>query len=77
MARIIRHTHIGPYKLEPQPKPVWICMCGLSQNLPFCDSSHKKCAGEAPGLLHQYDPQRLNVTATSPEPIDPGATPAI
>lgn len=53
MARIIRHTHIGPYKLEPQPKPVWICMCGLSQNLPFCDSSHKKCAGEAPGLLHQ------------------------
>ena len=41
MARLIRHEKIGPQEVKPQEKSVWICMCGLSQNLPCCDGAHK------------------------------------
>ena len=34
---------------------MWICMCGLSRNQPFCDGSHKKIAGEEDGKTYEYD----------------------
>ena len=41
MARLIRHDADQPYRIDPQDKPVFVCACGLSQDLPFCDGSHK------------------------------------
>jgi len=32
----------------------WICMCGLSNNQPFCDGSHKKTADEEAGKVYRY-----------------------
>lgn len=29
------------YPVELQPGKYWWCACGLSQNQPFCDGSHK------------------------------------
>jgi len=29
------------YPVELQPGTYWWCACGLSQNQPFCDGSHK------------------------------------
>jgi CDGSH-type Zn-finger protein len=55
MARIIRSDREGPYKLEPQDKPVFICGCGLTGNWPFCDGSHKACKGEEAGKVYVYD----------------------
>ena len=43
---------------------VWICACGLSQNLPHCDGAHKACrqgGGETPGKLYIYDKDRTAV----------------
>ena len=29
-------------EIKPQEKSVWICMCGLSKNQPYCDGSHRR-----------------------------------
>ena len=36
---------------------MWICMCGLSKNQPYCDGSHKKTTGEEEGKTYEYDPE--------------------
>ncbi|MEQ9616419.1 MAG: CDGSH iron-sulfur domain-containing protein [Phycisphaerales bacterium] len=61
MARIVRLEASGPIKVEPQDKPVWICGCGLSQNLPYCDGSHTACKNETEGKVYIYDDSRTEV----------------
>ena len=54
MARIIIKREQGPMEIPPSEKSKWICMCGLSKNQPFCDSSHKKARDEESGKLYKY-----------------------
>ncbi|MEQ9455084.1 MAG: CDGSH iron-sulfur domain-containing protein [Phycisphaeraceae bacterium] len=64
MARMIRHEATGPIEVPPQDKSVWICACGLSQNLPYCDGAHKVCRQaekEASGQVHVYSRDRTRV----------------
>jgi len=55
MARLVKHTEKGPYKLEVGGEIYFICQCGLSKNKPFCDGSHKRAKDEEEGKLYIYD----------------------
>ena len=67
MARMIRLVETGPYRIDPQDKPLFICGCGLSQNLPHCDGSHSKCRNEPAGELQVYNTDRTEVVETQPD----------
>jgi CDGSH-type Zn-finger protein len=58
VARIIKVNRIGPYRIESAEFPLFICGCGLSRSLPFCDGAHKYCWQEEPGEVYTYDDQR-------------------
>ena len=55
MARIVKRTQTGPMKLEAAGQTLWVCHCGLSHKLPYCDGHHKLARTEEPGKLYQYD----------------------
>jgi len=61
MARMICHEATGPQEIKPQDKSAWVCMCGLSQNLPLCDGAHKATRQEEEGKCYVYDKDRKNV----------------
>ncbi|ABP94443.1 MULTISPECIES: CDGSH iron-sulfur domain-containing protein [Metallosphaera] len=56
MARLVRHDRNFPYQVKTNSgETLWICACGLSNNKPFCDGSHKKTQDENPGDVYVYD----------------------
>jgi len=55
MARLVKFTEKGPKKIEGKNEDIYLCMCGLSKNFPFCDGSHKKTRDEEEGKLYIYD----------------------
>ena len=58
MPRLVKHAATGPFKIEQVEKlPIFICMCGLSKNKPYCDGSHKKTRDEDASELYAYDEQ--------------------
>ena len=57
MARIIKHQRIGPYRIESAEFPLFICGCGLSRKMPYCDGAHKYCWHEDPDKVYTYDDQ--------------------
>lgn len=67
MSRLVHHDAAGPQEVKPQEKSVWVCMCGLSQNLPFCDGAHKLTKLEEAGKCHVYDKARKSVVEIKDE----------
>lgn len=58
MAREVTHDETGPYIVEPEDfeekGDVAVCLCGLSNDYPFCDGSHRVAEDESPGTTYKY-----------------------
>lgn len=72
MARLVRHFATGPYRIEPEAfptdgKPIFICACGLSQKMPYCDGTHKGCRAEVEGTLYVYEADGRTVKESRPD----------
>ena len=68
MARMVRHEATGPVEIKPQGQSAWVCQCGLSQNLPLCDGSHKLARqNDKPGMVCIYDKTRTKVVEVKPD----------
>ncbi|MEX2219083.1 MAG: CDGSH iron-sulfur domain-containing protein [Phycisphaerales bacterium] len=85
MARLIRHEQNGPYRIDPADFPkdgkaIFICGCGLSRRMPYCDGTHKEaCRVEQQGVLYVYDAKTGQVVeqrqdGTPPATAGPMAT---
>lgn len=55
MARKVIKLAKGPIEVKPQKESVWVCMCGLSKNQPFCDGAHKAVLDEPEDKVFEYD----------------------
>jgi CDGSH-type Zn-finger protein len=47
-------TKLGPSDLDPDKGDVAICQCGLSEEFPFCDGSHRATRTETEGICYRY-----------------------
>lgn len=55
MARLVKHEAQEPKEVKVGNESVWMCICGLSKNKPFCDGSHKQTKDEQDGKIYVYN----------------------
>jgi CDGSH-type Zn-finger protein len=78
VSREVTHTADGPYRLTPDDidekyGDVAVCLCGLSEDRPFCDGSHNQVEGEEEGVRYKYvDGERRVVELTYVDDPDDG-----
>jgi CDGSH-type Zn-finger protein len=77
MPRLVLHQQAGPYRIDPADFPkdgkaMFICGCGLSSRMPYCDGTHKTCKAEQPDKVYVYDPDTKQVIEERPLNQPPG-----
>lgn len=55
MSRLVVHSATAPAKIVGKDGDVFTCLCGLSDNKPFCSGAHKTIKNESDDELVVYD----------------------
>jgi CDGSH-type Zn-finger protein len=69
MTRLVKRESKVPFEIKIGTHSIPICMCGLSNNQPFCDDSHKKTIGED-NKIYVYDKEGDRIGVKSWEVTD-------
>jgi CDGSH-type Zn-finger protein len=59
MSRLVELDATGPRKLDesdldPEKGDIAVCQCGLSDQFPFCDGTHRETTDERDGVCYRY-----------------------
>lgn len=59
MSRLVELDATGPRKLDesdldPEKGDIAVCQCGLSEEFPFCDGSHRRTETEETDACYRY-----------------------
>jgi len=55
MVRLVKCEDKGPIEVKIGDESKWVCMCGLSENKPFCDGAHHRTKDEEEGKVYKYE----------------------
>jgi CDGSH-type Zn-finger protein len=60
MAREVTHEATGPVRLDEsdldeEKGDIAVCLCGLSDDYPFCDGSHPVTEDEGEDAVYKYE----------------------
>ena len=55
MPRLVKRFRQEPFVITVGGETQYICGCGLSGNLPYCDGTHELTADEDAAKLYWYD----------------------
>ena len=60
MAREVTHEATGPLRLDEddlddEKGDIAVCLCGLSEEYPFCDGSHRATEDEETDARYKYE----------------------
>ncbi len=55
MPRLVKRFRREPFTITVGGETQYVCGCGLSANLPFCDGTHASTVDEDPAKLYWYD----------------------
>lgn len=70
MSRDVTLSATGPRFLDeedidPEKGDIAVCQCGLSDEFPFCDGSHRRTEAEDEGLYRYVDGDRRRVESVT------------
>lgn len=59
MGRLVEHDATGPRKLDEsdidsEKGDIAVCQCGLSDEFPFCDGTHRETETESEDACYRY-----------------------